>query len=56
MGKSKGVYRVLLRKPERKRLRGRSRRRWEGDINMDLQEVRCEDSICLRIRTGGERL
>ena len=36
-----GVYRVLVGKPEGKRPRGRSRRRWEDNIKMDLQEVEC---------------
>jgi hypothetical protein len=36
-----GVYRVLVGKPEGKRLDGRPRRRWEYNINMDLQEVGC---------------
>jgi hypothetical protein len=36
-----GEYRVLLGKPEGKRLLGRPRRRWEGNIKMDLQEVGC---------------
>ena len=30
----RGVYRVLLRKPEGKRPLGRSRRRWEDNIRM----------------------
>jgi hypothetical protein len=34
-----GVYRVLVGKPEGKRPLGRSRRRWEDNIMMDLQEV-----------------
>ena len=29
-------------KPEGKRLFGRTRRRWEDNIKMDLQEVGCE--------------
>ena len=33
------AYRVLLGKPEGKRPLGRPRRRWEGNIKMDLQEV-----------------
>jgi len=33
------AYRVLMGKPERKRLLGRPRRRWEDNIKMDLQEV-----------------
>jgi CRISPR/Cas system-associated protein Cas7 (RAMP superfamily) len=39
MGERRGVYRVLVKKPEGKRSPGRHRRRWEYDINMDLQEV-----------------
>jgi hypothetical protein len=39
MGEGRGVYRVLMEKPEGKRPLGRSRRRWEDDIKMDLQEV-----------------
>jgi hypothetical protein len=42
MGQRRGVYRVLVGKPEGKRLLGRSRYRWENNIKMDLQEVRCE--------------
>jgi len=37
MGKGRGVYRVLVGKPEGKRLPGRPRRRWEDNIKMDLQ-------------------
>jgi hypothetical protein len=36
-----GVYRVLVGKPEGKRPLGRPKRRWEDNIKMDLQEVRC---------------
>jgi len=36
-----GAYRVLLGKPERKRLFGRLSLRWEDNIKMDLQEVGC---------------
>jgi len=38
MGEERGVYRVLLGKPEGRRPLGRHRRRWV-DISMDLQEV-----------------
>ena len=41
MGERKGVYRVLVGKPEGKRTLGRPRRRWEDNIKMDLQEVGC---------------
>jgi hypothetical protein len=40
MGEERGVYRVLVGKPEGKRPMGRPRCRWM-DIRMDLQEVGC---------------
>jgi hypothetical protein len=42
-GGGRGVYRVLVRKPERKRPLGRRRRRWEDNIKMDHKEVGCGD-------------
>jgi hypothetical protein len=39
IGEKRGVYRVLVGKPEGKRLFGRPRRRWEDNIKMDIQEV-----------------
>jgi hypothetical protein len=39
MGEERGVHRVLVGKPERKRPLGRPRRRWEDNIKMDPQEV-----------------
>ena len=39
MGEGRGVHRVLVGKPERKRPLGRPRHRWENNIKMDLQEV-----------------
>ena len=42
MGEGRGVYRILVGKPEGKRPLGRPRRRWEDNIKMDLQEVGCE--------------
>jgi len=41
MGEGRGVYRVLVGKPEGKRPLGRPRRRWEDNIKMDLKEVGC---------------
>ena len=41
MGEERGVYRVLVGKPEGKRPVGRPRRRWVDNIRMDLQEVGC---------------
>jgi hypothetical protein len=39
MGKRRGVYRVMVGRPEGKNPLGRPRRRWEDNIKMDLQEV-----------------
>ena len=41
MGEERGVYRVLVGKPEGKRPLGRPRDRWVDNIRMDLQEVGC---------------
>jgi hypothetical protein len=41
MGERRGVYRVLVGKPEGKRPLGRLRHRWEDNIKMDPQEVEC---------------
>jgi hypothetical protein len=39
MGEGRGVYRVLVARPEGKRSLGRPRRRWEDNIKMDLGEI-----------------
>jgi len=41
MGKGRGVYRVLVGKPEGRRPLGRPRRRWVDNVRTDLQEVGC---------------
>jgi hypothetical protein len=41
IGEGRGMYRVLVRKPEGKRTLGRPRGIWEDNIKMDLQEVGC---------------
>jgi hypothetical protein len=59
MGERRGVYRVLVGKPEGRRPLGIPRRNWEDNIKMDLQEVGCGGMtglIWFRIGTGGERL
>jgi hypothetical protein len=40
-GMERGMYMVLMGKPEEKIPLGRPRRRWEDNITMDLQEVGC---------------
>jgi hypothetical protein len=59
MGEDRGVHRVLEGKPEGKRPFGRPRRRWEDNINIDLQEVGGvvgTEWSWLRIGTGGGHL
>jgi hypothetical protein len=41
MEEGRGVYRVLVGKPEGKRPLGRLTRRWEDNVKTDLQEVGC---------------
>ena len=40
-GERRGLYRVLVGKPEGKRPLGRPRRRREDNIKMELQELGC---------------
>jgi len=39
MREGRGMYRVLVGKPDGKRPLGKPRRRWENNIKMDIQEV-----------------
>jgi hypothetical protein len=54
MGEERGVHRVLVGKPERKRPLGRPRLRWEDNIKIDLQEETCcptDESLNISIKT-----
>jgi len=42
-GKIRGRYRILVRKPEDKRPRGRPRYRYEDNVKMDIGERVCDD-------------
>jgi hypothetical protein len=39
MGEVRGAYNILVGRPEGRRPLGRTRRRWEDDIKMDLREI-----------------
>jgi hypothetical protein len=41
MGERRGIYSILVGKPEDKRPLGRPRHRWKASIKMDLKEVGC---------------
>jgi len=59
MEDGRGLYRILVGKPEGKRPLGRPRRRWKDNIKMDLQEVGSggmDWMSWLRIGTGGGHL
>ena len=38
-GQGRGVYRILVGKPEGKKPLGRPRHKWEDNIKMDIQEM-----------------
>jgi len=55
MGERRGLYRVLLGKPEGKRPFGRPRHRWEDNIKMDLQEVGCRGMDWIELAQDRDR-
>ena len=59
MGERRGVYRVLVGKPERNRTLGRPRSRWKDNIKIDFRKWDIREwtgSSWLRIGTGGGHL
>jgi hypothetical protein len=55
MGEGKGVKRVLVGKPGEKRLLGRLRRRWEDNIKMEFQEVKCRGTDWIDLAQDRDR-
>jgi hypothetical protein len=55
MGESRGVYRILVSKPEIKRPLGRPRLRWEDNIKMGLKEVGCGGMDWMDLAHDGDR-
>jgi len=51
----RGVYRVLVGKPEGKIPLGRPRPRWEDNMKMDLQEVGCGSMDWVEQAQGRDR-
>jgi hypothetical protein len=49
MGEGRGVYRVLVGRPEGKIPLGRPRRRWENNIKMDLREIGTDAANWIRL-------
>jgi hypothetical protein len=54
-GEGRGMYRVIVENPDRTRPLGRHRRRWEYNINMDLQEVGCGGIDWIKLAQDRER-
>jgi hypothetical protein len=48
-GGGRGVYRVLIRRPEGNRPLGRRRRRWEDNIKLDLREILIDEANWIRL-------
>jgi hypothetical protein len=48
-GEGRGVYRVLVGRPEGKKLLGRPRRRREDNINLDLREIGIDGANWIRL-------
>jgi len=55
VGEERGVYRILVGKPEGRRPLGRPRRRWVDNIRMDLQEVGCGYMDWIGLAQGRDR-
>jgi hypothetical protein len=49
MGEGRGVYRVLVGRPEGKRPLGRPRRRWEDNIKMELREIEINEANWIQL-------
>jgi hypothetical protein len=49
MGEGRGVYGVLVGRPEGKRPLGRPMRRWEDNIKMDLREIGINGANWIRL-------
>jgi hypothetical protein len=45
----RGIYRVLVGRPEGKRPLGTPRLRWEDNIKMHLREIRIDGSYWIRL-------
>jgi hypothetical protein len=55
MGEGRGMYRVLVGKPEGKRPLGKPRCRWDNNIEADLQEVGCGGMNCIELAQDRDR-
>jgi hypothetical protein len=49
IGEGRGIYKVLVGRPESKGPLGRPRRRWEDNIKMDLREIGIDGTSCIQL-------
>jgi hypothetical protein len=49
IGEGRGVYRVLVGRPEVARLLGRPMRSWEDNIKLDLREIEIDGEKWIRL-------
>jgi hypothetical protein len=52
MGEGRGVYRVLVGKPEGKRPLGRPRCRWEDNIKLHIKVIGIDGANWIRLARG----
>jgi hypothetical protein len=55
MGEKRNAYRILVRKPEGKRLLGRPRRRWVDNIKIDHRDIDWGGVDWMDIAEGGDQ-
>jgi len=55
VGERRGIYRVLVGKPEGKRSLGRLRHRWEGKTKIDIQDEGCGCMGCIYLANDRAR-
>ena len=56
MGEGRNAYRILIGKPETKRLLGRPRRRWENNFKLYLKEILWEGVDWIDLAQDGGQL
>jgi hypothetical protein len=49
MEEGRGVYRILIGKPEGKKPQRKPRRRWEDNIKMNLREIGIDEANWIRL-------
>jgi hypothetical protein len=56
MGETGDICRILVRKPQGKRLLGRCRHRWEDNTEMNPNKTRCDDVDWIHMAQNRDQL